>query len=351
MTTQKYERPGLSELQSRIASDLSAVPDILRGPLTKAFAAAYHGEHGHLDWIARQISPLTCDIEMLYSWGELYSVSRLLATAAEGDVTVTGNPATEILIDTIARGQNDLDYRVMGAVTIGVNGSAIARLRCDSVGTSTNMAAGQTVTLIDPITGIDDTLTVGSLGLTGGSDDELIDDWRLRVVDEWRTVTTDGARSGRDRDYLFWAISAHPSVTSALVYKHKLGVGTVLVMPICNALPSRLPTQTVKDVVETALWSKAPATADIRVTSPTPLPVNITIQLPDNIDTVLTRNAITSALSAAIAAEASETSVLLMSEIDAAISTVTNQYVRHAPTADITVGYGEILVLERVVWL
>lgn len=351
MTTSIYQRPTLSDLQSRIAADLSAVPDILREPLTKAFAAAYHGEHGHLDWIARQISPLTCDIEMLYSWGELYSVSRLLATPAEGDVTVTGNPAAEILIDTIARGQNDLDYRVTGAVTIASNGTAIARLRCDDVGASTNMVSGQTLTLIDPIPGIDDTLTVGASGLTGGSDDELIDDWRLRVVDEWRTVTTDGARSGRDRDYLFWSTSAHPSVTSALVYKHKLGLGTVLVMPVCNALPSRLPTQTVIAAVETALLSKAPATADVLVASPAAKPVNITLQLQNGFDTTLNRNAITAALYAAVASETSETSTLLMSEIDAAVATVTNQYVRHAPAYDVSVGFGEVLVLNEVVFI
>ena len=39
-----------------------------------------------------------------------------------------------------------------------------------------------------------------------------------------------------------------------------------------------------------------------------------------------------------------------MAEIDAAIATVTSQYTRLAPLADITVGVGEVMVLDPVVF-
>ena len=49
-------------------------------------------------------------------------------------------------------------------------------------------------------------------------------------------------------------------------------------------------------------------------------------------------------------AEESETSLLAMAEIDAATATVTSQYTRLEPTADIAVVAGEVLVLNPIVW-
>jgi len=82
------------------------------------------------------------------------------------------------------------------------------------------------LTLIDPVPGCAGTLTIDVTGITGGAEDELVDAWRMRVADEWRTVTTRGARSGKPDDYRWWAKSAHPSVSGALVQMHALGLGT-----------------------------------------------------------------------------------------------------------------------------
>ena len=60
--------------------------------------------------------------------------------------------------------------------------------------------------------------------------------------------------------------------------------------------------------------------------------------------------AIASAIGATVLAEESETSLLAMAEIDAATATVTSQYTRLEPTADIAVVAGEVLVLNPIVW-
>ena len=350
MTT-TYERPSLSSLQERIGVDLSRIPAILREPLTKALAAVAHGEHGHLDWIQRQVSPLTCELEMLYQWASLYDAPRLMATAAEGYVMVNGNPGTDLLIDTLARGQNGYDYRVVLGVTVGEDGTVSARVRCENAGADTNMLAGQTLTLIDPVAGIDDTLTVGVDGLTGGANEEDLDTWRLRVTDEWQTAVNVGARGGRDDDYRYWAQSAHPSVTTALVYKHKLGIGTVIVMPICNDLTDRIPTLSILEIVDSYIGSKAPVGGDdLSVVSPNILPVTVQIELLDAADTQSNREAITSALSILINSKTTESASVLVSEIDDAISSVTRQYIRHAPIDTVTAGYGCVLTLS-VEWL
>lgn len=346
-----YERPSLVTLQNRIASDLSLMPDILRGPLTKSLAAVAHGEHGHLDWIQRQGSPLTCELEMLYQWASLYDVPRLIAMPAEGNVKVTGNPGTDLLIDTLARGQNGFDYRVVMGVTINNDGTASAHVRCEDAGENTNMLAGQTLTLIDPVAGIDDALTVDENGLTGGANEEDLDVWRLRVTDEWQTAVQVGARGGRDDDYRYWAKSAHPSVTTALVYKHKLGIGTVIVMPICNPLADRLPTLSILQTVEDYIRSKAPVGGDdLYIVAPAIQPVTVQIELLNASDTQSNRNAIIASLSVLINSKTAESDFILLSEIDDAISSVTRQYIRHEPNDTVTAGYGCVMTLS-VGWL
>lgn len=132
---------------------------------------------------------------------------------------------------------------------------------------------------------------------------------------------------------------------------HTLGMGTVVVRPICNGLADRMPTQAVLDAVATYFEDIVPATADWRVVAPNPRRVTVSLSLPASVDTSVNRAAIESALSALVLSETSEDAVLAMAEIDAATATVTSQYTRLAPTADISVSAGEVLVLSPVDWV
>lgn len=344
-----YARPSYTDLNSRIAADLAAMPAVLRGPLSEAWARACHGQHGHLEWIDKQCSPLTCELERLYDWGALYGVDRLGATAATGSALATGAIETPLLAETQLRGPNGLDYTVQAAVVLGAGPTPVS-VRCTTTGSAGNLAAGQTLTLVDPVPGCSSTLSIAAPGLSGGEEEEEIDDWRVRVADEWRTVVTRGARSGKDEDYRFWAKSAHPSITGALIQRHILGIGTVVVRPICNGLADRLPTQAVLDAVVAYLLDIAPATADWRVAAPIKRAVDVSIDLLAGFDTAENRAAISSAVGATVLAEESETSLLAMAEIDAAVATVTSQYTRLAPVTDIAVASGEVLVLNPIAW-
>lgn len=345
-----YVRPSYVELKTRIATDLATLPAVLGGPLSAMWARSCHGQHGNLEWIDKQCSPLTCELERLYDWAALYGVDRLSATQATGNVMATGTIGTELLADTVLRGQNGLDYTVLAAVTLGVGSTPVA-VRCNTAGSAGNLITGQTLTLVDPVPGISSTLAVDGAGLSGGAEQETLEDWRARVADEWRTMVTRGARSGKPDDYRYWAKSAHPSVTTALVQPQVLGMGTVIVRPICNTLTDRQPTPAVLAAVSAFLLDIAPATADWSVVAPIVHAVTVSIDLLPGYDTVGNRNAIASALSALVLAESSETSLLAMAEIDAAIATVTTQYTRIAPVADIAIGAGEVFVLQPVVWV
>ncbi|KFX30697.1 baseplate J/gp47 family protein [Ralstonia solanacearum] len=345
-----YVRPLYTDLKARIAADLAAMPAVLRGPLAAMWARAAHGMHGHLEWLHAQCSPLTCELERLYDWAALYGVDRLMATASMGNALATGVAGMPILAGTPLRGPNGLDYIVVAAVDIGAGPTTPVSIRCTTTGLASNLAAGLALTVVDPIPGVNGTLTVGDAGITGGAEDESVDDWRARVADEWTTITTRGARSGKDDDYRFWARSAHPSVSTALVQRHVLGMGTIIVRPICNTLADRMPTAAVLAAVAAHLQDIAPATADWRAVAPLRHDVNPSIHLLAGSDTAANRTAVSSALMAAVLAEVSETSVLAMAEVDAAVATVTTQYTRLAPLADIAVAAGEVLVMNPVVW-
>lgn len=344
-----YARPSYADLNARIAADLAAMPAVLRGPLSEMWSRACHGQHGNLEWIDKQCSPLTCELERLYDWAALYGVDRLEATAATGHALATGAAGTALLAETQLRGPNGLDYTVQAAVVLGAGPTPVL-VRCTTTGRASNLAAGLTLTLVDPVPGCASTLTIDAPGLTGGEEEEDLADWRARVADEWQVVTTRGARSGKDDDYRFWAKSAHPSVTGALVQRHTLGMGSVVVRPICNGLADRMPTQAVLDAVAAYFLDIAPATADWRVVAPIKRAVNVSIHLLPGFDTPTNRADIDSAVLAAVLAESSETSVLILAEVDAAIATVTNQYNRIAPVADTAVAAGEVLVKNATVW-
>lgn len=345
----EFARPSLSTLQSRIEGDLPSVPGVLRTPLAVALSRGHHSTNGFIAWADKQSSPLTCEEERLNDWAALYKVPRLLARASSGPAKAVGTSGSPVLKDTEARGPNGLDYAVSTAAVLGVDG-VLVQLRCLTTGEAGNLAAGQTLTFIDPPPGVSASLVVAADGITGGAEQETVDSWRVRVSDEWQTVVVDGARGGKPNDYRFWARSAHPSVSTALVQLHALGLGTVIVRPICNDLAGRLPTAAILEAVEEYLAGVAPAGADWSVTAPLQRAVAVELDLAAGSDTDANRNAITAAVAAVVLSKTTEGAVLQPSEIDAAVATVTSQYTRLAPMANIVAGPGELLVMTPIGW-
>jgi uncharacterized phage protein gp47/JayE len=347
-----YIRPTLVTLLTRIQSDLAFLPAVLRVPLAKMLARMVNGLHGHLDWVNAQTSPLTCELERLYDFAALYSVDRLLARAAVGKALATGNVGATLLADKLLRGSNGLDYIVLAAVTLGAGNTEVS-IRCTTKGVDGNLAAGATLTLVDPANGVNSVLTVGAQGITGGDADEAVDAWRLRVCDEWQTVVKHGGRSGKVDDYRFWAKSATTSVTTAIVQPHGLGIGTMVVRPICNGLANRMPTQGVMDAVMAKMLIDAPGTADWRVTFPIAHPHTLNIHLIPAVDTQAHRDTIASALNALWLTKdnsTAEKSQMLWAEIDAVVGITTQQYVLDE-TVSLAWSGSEVPVLQPINWI
>lgn len=346
-----YQRPSYPELLARIEVDLAAVPASLRMPLAATWARTCHGQYGYLDWIAAQASPLTCDSEQLYAWASLYGVDRLAATAASGAIAVTGAPGASVLVGAVWSGPNGLAYEVVEAATITSTGARV-QLRCQVAGAAGNLAAGQVLTATAPIAGVTGAANVMAGGLTGGAEIEALDDWRIRVADEWAVVVADGGRSGgRAADYRWWAKSAHPSVTSALVQPGALGLGTVIVRPICSGLPNRMPTAGVLSAVQAYILDRSPAGAEVHVQEPIPRPLSLALDVSPLVDSTPLRAGIEAALQAMLVANSTERAIVTVDEIDVAVASVTSQAVRVAPLADQALGSGEIFSSVSITWL
>lgn len=344
-----YTRPTFDELKARIEVDLAAVPAVLRAPLSAAWARACHGQHGYLAWIDAQCSPLTCDIDRLSAWAALYGVDRLAPSAAAGALAVTGSIGAQVLAGTTWRSIAGLDYEALEAVVLQ-DGTARVEVRCTTAGAVGNLQAGGALTLVDPVLGVDAAAVIMTGGLAGGADSESVDDWRIRVADEWRAVVEAGGRVGRVADYRAWAKSAHPAVSACLVQLHTLGLGTVLLRPICNTEIGRLPTQAVRDAVREYVLARAPATADVRVASPVSKPVAIRVVLSPEVDSAINRAAIQAGLTALVRSLVAEGAVLELVDVDDTIRQVTSQYTRLAPLANVPAGPGEVFDVPTVAW-
>jgi len=135
-----------------------------------------------------------------------------------------------------------------------------------------------------------------------------------------------------------------------LVYRNILGMGTILVRPICNGLEGRLPTTAIMDAIAAKFLELAPAGADWSLALPLQQLVTVNLTLNPVVDSEANRALITNAINNLILAENSETSVIFMAELDAAIASVTTQYTRNAPLADITVNSGSVFILNAVVF-
>jgi uncharacterized phage protein gp47/JayE len=191
---------------------------------------------------------------------------------------------------------------------------------------------------------------VDAQGLTGGEETESVDAWRVRVSDEWQVTVTRGGRSGKPEDYRYWASQAHPSVSGALVQPQALGLGTVLVRPICNGLAGRMPTPGVLSAVSDHYAAIAPATADWRVAAPIAQLVVCSIHLVPGVDSAVNRARVDAALGALVLSLSSEGATLSQAAIDAAIAETTTAYTLLSPLADLTAAPGEVFVWGGVTW-
>jgi len=264
-----WTRPTLSELISRVESDLSTkffgTAATLRRSVLKVLARVWAGVvyplHLYLSWIYDQAFAYLADGDQLDRHGQEIGVFRKPATFANGLVLFTGTSGTVIpqgtLVQTVA---DRVEYQTTQDVTLA--GIATVNVTAIVAGSAGNQESGVSLELVSPIVGVDTVTASGAI--SEGVEIEGDEEYRARILYKKKNPPQGGA----DADYVIWATSVSP-VTDCWVFPQYPEANSVtLRVADYNTTPPVLSPSEVQDVVDYVTdRSRKPVTADVRVAS------------------------------------------------------------------------------------
>lgn len=348
-----FSRPTIAELYEQAAADIEArIPGAdartrraVLTELAKVWAGGLHGEYGYIDWVARQRLVSTADAEELDRHGAVWGVTRIAATFATGSVTFTGENGAVVPLAASLRRADGQEYATTASGTI-TSGSAAVAVSAVLAGKAGNAAAAVPVSLVSPVAGVNSAGSVASGGLTGGTDEETDEDYRVRIL----ARIQDPPHGGSASDYVAWAKEV-AGVTDVWVFPLESGAATVAIRFMMygtygNGIPQPADVSRVQDYIN----ERRPVTAIPIVAAPTALPVNFTIALTPN--TAEVRAAVQAELQDLLQREAKPGGTIFLSRIREAVSSAvgeTNNSVT-APSADVVQTATQIATLGTITW-
>lgn len=246
-----------------------------------ATASVAWGCYQYAAWVLRQAFPDTADTDYLMMHARLRGLTKKQATAAGGSVTLAGTKETALAsgLQFRIKGNSTL-YQTTAAGALDDNGTATIAAKATTAGTSGNLAAGVTGTLVSAPSGVDSTVTVVSM--TGATDVETDDELLTRLLDVMRQP----AAGGNAHDYKVWAESIN-GVSGAWVFPLRRGLGTVdVVITATDGLPSDETLAAVQNYID-SVRPVGPGEASCQVLAPTEKTVDVTVAVGISDDTTL----------------------------------------------------------------
>lgn len=346
-------RPTLSELVQSITLDVLNrldVDDVLRRNNHEVYATVFagvaHGMYGFIDYMARQQFAHLADEEYLedhaYFWlREGYKP----AGAAFGVVSFTGQANAELPADTLVQMQNGAQYKTRDGVVLSVAGTASVIADAVVAGAVGNVDGALTLSLVSPVLGIDSEAAAPN-GFSGGSDKESVESLRTRVLDKQAARPLYGKRG----DYIIWAKEVS-GVTRAWERYPSSPINQIEVYVMRDDDANPFPDAAEIAVVQAHIDATKPTRADVFVLSPTPKPIDMTIQAYPS--TPETRAAIKADLLDLFSQEAAVSGLLYVSHLRQAISGAAGEYdhVLVSPSSNIVCAAGELPVLGDITWV
>lgn len=355
-----FARPTLTQLidrnQADIETRLPGTDPRLRfsilGILARALSGAVHGLYGAQEYTALQIVPDSADsanLERTAFWlGR--GMTRNSATAAIGNITFAGTNGSVIPASTTLQRSDGEQYTVNAEVTIAA-GTAIASVTSVNTGQIVNAIAGQKLTLVNPIAGVQSTATVATGGITGGTDKET-DTALLARLREFISSNANGTNLAQ---YEIWAKQVS-GVTRAWAFDKWLGIGTVGLFFVRDNDASLIPDAGEVATVQTYIDARrTPGLVGFTAYAPVAASQNMTIKLSPNTTTV--QAAVQAELADLFLLEASVengsgSGKILLTHINEAISRASGEadHLLVSPASDITLSAGQIATLGTITW-
>jgi uncharacterized phage protein gp47/JayE len=260
-----FSRPTLDTIYGRMKADLFARFDtsnwLTRGlalVLLAVFAGAIYLCYGFLVEVSKQFIFATANDEFLDWWRRLYGLEDKNGTKAQGVVQFSGTNGTPITAGTEIQTDNNLVFTTDALATIsGVTASA--DITAEAVGEDYNLdpADYSTLTLVSPISGIDDTQLILTYP-TGGTEAET----RAELINRLLQRVQNPPGSGNIADYQRWALSIDGVGRAwTLDAEDWFGAGTVGV--VISTASLEVVSTAVKNDVETYIESVRPIGADV----------------------------------------------------------------------------------------
>ncbi len=353
-----FERPSLSDLVTRIRADFKSRLEI-NGSITRrsmvevvsiVWAGGVHLVHGHLVWLSKQLFADLSERAFLLRDASQYGMSPTPAEFASGVTVATGLASTPIPEDTILVSETGEQFRVTDAAIIDMGGEAELSVEALIAGADSNVDAGGALTFESPIENVNAETEVNEDGITGGVDEEDIEEFRARYLGRLR----EPPQGGNDHDYEAWA-TAVSEVTRAWVYRHEDGLGTVTVRFVMDDREDPIPLAEDVEAVQAALDAERPTTAEVTAAAPTALETDFDITLTPN--TAEVQAAVQAELVDLFRREAepgdgAERGIILLSQMLVAIGTAAGveDFVLNSPSADVEPALGELPTVGDFTW-
>lgn len=352
-----FARPTLAELIARAETETAArlglgtlLERSVLKVLARVWAGGLHGLYGYLDWVSRQVVPLTADAEVLERWADLFGLERRPASAAVGPVTFAGTSGVAVLLGTVVQ---RADGRRFVVTTAGVLAAGVVTLpvTAELAGLEGNTAEATTLALATPIVGVTGA-TVAAGGLVNGLDEET--DQGLR--DRLQAFASAPPQGGSVADYDAWAKEV-PGVTRVFVLEHGLGLGTVLVLFAVDDDPAGpIPSPAQVAAVQARLTDETrrdsrPVCAAVTTAAPVEQLVPITVALVPN--TLPVQEAVIEALEGMLIREGRPGGTISHAKFVEAIATAAGEqdHTLTIPAGDVLIGPTSIPVLDAVTFL
>ncbi|MDB2704923.1 baseplate J/gp47 family protein [Pseudomonadota bacterium] len=348
-----YNRPKLielidrqiTEIDSRLPTASARLKRSILNALARASAATAHGLYGRLEYNAKQVVPDLADDDTFEVHANWWGKPRNKATSAKLDIIVTGNGIA---------GQGEVLQRADGvqyevdSETI-VSGTRSLSVTALKKGVSSNAQAGESLTFINAISGIDSQASVSEV-TTSGTDIESLASWKQRLRERVQKTPHGGAL----HDYVQWAKEVS-GVTRVWPLAGLMGAGTVTVYIVRDNDVDFIPNNSELAVAQSYIDSVRPVTAQVFVAAPD----NIThpLEIATRPNTTAIRDAITAELAdlflrESVVDDGAGSGTIPVSHIREAISIASGEYDHKllAPLNDIEVNVGQISSLGAIAW-
>jgi uncharacterized phage protein gp47/JayE len=350
-----FSRPTLDQLIIRTKTDLEARLNNGNPVLRRAFiaviarviAGAAHLLYGFLNYIFLQAFPDTAEDDILLRWAAIYGVDRKVAEFAEGDVIFTGTNGTIIPALTQIQRADGVVFETEVQVTIA-SGTATVNAIAAEAGVNGNTDPATVLTLVSPISGSDNEVTVDTGGLTGAAELESLESLRARLLSRIRQPP----QGGNEADFATWALEV-AGVTRAWVYPLALGPGEVSIFFVRDDdTPSIIPDSGEVQDVQDYIDARRPVTSTATVVAPIDSPLNFNIELL-TVDTPEIRLAVEAELKDLLRRESEPGGTIPLSHFNEAISIATGEFDHdlNSPSADVVASAGQLKTMGTITWV